>query len=262
MNQSFTSSEDEQQSQTSVKIKEEEQKPQSKNDESHKLFTSSKNKETFLCKLCEKEFSTPSNLKQHLNIHQSSLIRDKFTCFIRDCSKSYLYNCTLKKHIQRSHKDEFQAIIGNFEENERNFSEIHKYLEANPNMFPFLKFKKKLNKALQTIKPIKEQSSSCLSQNFQEVQKSSFLNSTGGSNSTEVMLPPMSDLNQNFAQINQMMIPYLYPVNYNSIYAAYVAQSLSFGLMNGGLGQLNTVQKNDNLIKILMLMNGLQGQSL
>jgi hypothetical protein len=64
----------------------------------------------FVCNICEKSFTSSSNLKQHISIHKSSLKRIKYICFIEDCNKSYYYICTLKKHLIQCHLDKFKTI--------------------------------------------------------------------------------------------------------------------------------------------------------
>ena len=106
----------------------------------------SKNLETkeaklLICPVCDKVFSSTSNLKQHRNIHKNSLTRQKYKCFVNNCNKSYLYICTLKKHIQSSHCEEYGTIQNDFYGNERNFQAIYNYILQNPKMYSFIKVK-------------------------------------------------------------------------------------------------------------------------
>jgi hypothetical protein len=66
-----------------------------------------------------------------MNIHKSSNKRNKFVCFIKNCSKSYLYVCTLKKHISTSHINEYEELGKIFKE--KNFLEIFNYLKKTQN---------------------------------------------------------------------------------------------------------------------------------
>jgi len=94
----------------------------------------------FVCNICQKAYTSSSNLNQHINIHKSKRSRSKFVCFVGDCDKSYLYICTLKKHISNYHKDEYSNILKVFEE-ETNFISIYKKIVKDPQMFSFVNFK-------------------------------------------------------------------------------------------------------------------------
>jgi len=83
----------------------------------------------FNCKFCQKIFSSSSNLKQHMNTHTNLVKRQKFPCFICKCDKSYLYICTLKKHILNSHLEEYDKL--NAEYPDRTFNEVFKDVRTN-----------------------------------------------------------------------------------------------------------------------------------
>jgi hypothetical protein len=99
----------------------------------------------FICAKCQKHFSSASNLKQHSNVHINSLSRQKFTCFIKNCKKSYLYICTLKKHIQTFHQKEYDVILNDFYGNERNFQTIYNYLLEHSGIYDFIEIKSSNN---------------------------------------------------------------------------------------------------------------------
>jgi hypothetical protein len=64
----------------------------------------------FTCEICHRSFSSTSNLKQHSTIHSTTVGRERLKCIIENCPKSYLYMCTLKKHLIDTHKDEYEQI--------------------------------------------------------------------------------------------------------------------------------------------------------
>lgn len=100
----------------------------------------------FVCHVCEKTFSSSSNLKQHVSIHKSSIKRVKYICFIDDCCKSYYYICTLKKHLIQCHIDKFKIIEEIYKD--INFYHIIKNLKKNQHILhsslSFIKFKENL----------------------------------------------------------------------------------------------------------------------
>jgi hypothetical protein len=97
----------------------------------------------FKCEKCDKTFSSSSNLNQHLSIHNLKKKRSNYICFAGDCKKTYFYICTLKKHIQVCHRNEYESIVGVF--SERNFSHYYNKMRKRrllEEKFEFVKFKK------------------------------------------------------------------------------------------------------------------------
>jgi hypothetical protein len=74
-----------------------------------------------------------------MNIHKRPNKRHKFVCFIDKCQKSYLYICTLKKHLNYVHRNEFNAILKRYPR--RNFFDVYKILLVDSSEFPFIEFK-------------------------------------------------------------------------------------------------------------------------
>lgn len=64
--------------------------------------------------------------------HVNKFKRNKFPCFINNCDKSFLYTCTLKKHIMTSHEGEFKKILNEYPN--ENFFEISKKIKDNKNL--------------------------------------------------------------------------------------------------------------------------------
>ncbi len=106
----------------------------------------------FTCKICNKNISSISNLKQHENIHKNSTNRASFNCIIQNCTKHFLYICTLKKHLQKDHSEHYKTILEFFPGNERNFSVIYKYLVSKPETFNFIKIKNPFKNKLKLSK--------------------------------------------------------------------------------------------------------------
>lgn len=91
-------------------------------------------------------FSSSSNLKQHYNVHKDIVKRHKYFCFIKNCSKSYLYICTLKKHIIMMHKSNYDTVKKSYVG--KNFFDIYQDIKnsvenniRNDRKFDFLEFK-------------------------------------------------------------------------------------------------------------------------
>lgn len=82
----------------------------------------------YQCNRCQKNFSSVSNLNQHLMIHDRKSNRYKFVCFIEGCYQSYFYICTLKNHIVKFHHSEYSRLEQDYKN--RSFIEIYKMLSA------------------------------------------------------------------------------------------------------------------------------------
>jgi hypothetical protein len=80
----------------------------------------------FVCRYCEKAFTSSSNLKQHENVHKTKKFRHKFVCFVKNCSKIYYYVCTLKKHMMNRHRDIYDTLRQDFSNS--NFYNIYSIL--------------------------------------------------------------------------------------------------------------------------------------
>lgn len=94
----------------------------------------------FSCNICNKSFTSSSNLKQHSSIHYNTQKRAKLFCFVNGCAKKYLYICTLKKHLIYQHKTEYQQIQDKFKNN-NNFNFIYNALKSGKyNDLEFVKF--------------------------------------------------------------------------------------------------------------------------
>jgi hypothetical protein len=175
---------------------------QSKNQES-------RDSKLLFCQICEKVFSTMSNLKQHANVHKNSLTRQKYKCFVNNCSKSYLYICTLKKHIQSSHCEEYETILNDFYGNERNFHAIYNYVLQNPKMYSFIKIKQPCIKIKEVVK--EESPHHCVREEENVLQNVHKVNHFVSKIKEAVVLSQLSNyyyLNSNlnvFLKINELM---------------------------------------------------------
>ncbi|EMR08490.1 hypothetical protein PNEG_03316 [Pneumocystis murina B123] len=75
-----------------------------------------KNDHCVICKVCNKKFSTNTQLKLHLQVHEKSLEeRRLYHCSINNCQKSFTRSFALQKHIEIVHeqKKEFVCNIDN-----------------------------------------------------------------------------------------------------------------------------------------------------
>lgn len=64
-----------------------------------------------------------------MNTHVNYLKRKKFPCFIYNCEKSFLYTCTLKKHIIHNHAEEYNKLMQEYPS--QNFYDIFKDIPSN-----------------------------------------------------------------------------------------------------------------------------------
>jgi len=64
----------------------------------------------FTCEICDKTFNSKANLKSHTVIHAEMINRTKIECFIKGCTKNFLYLSTFKKHLTNVHPEEFEQI--------------------------------------------------------------------------------------------------------------------------------------------------------
>jgi hypothetical protein len=92
-------------------------------------------------------------------VHKISLKRDKYTCFIKNCSKKYLNLSTLKKHFKYFHNDYYEMILKKFPN--MTFGSVIKEIDFNPKMFKFLD----LN--MNVLSELKEESLQIESNNFE-----------------------------------------------------------------------------------------------
>ena len=78
-------------------------------------------------------------MKIHSNVHKNIKRRERHTCFIKDCDKVYLYYCTLKKHLELSHKTENDILCIHF--GKISFNVLVKHLLKDHSNFDFIAFK-------------------------------------------------------------------------------------------------------------------------
>lgn len=69
--------------------------------------------------------------------------RQKYICFVDNCTKAYLYICTLKKHLIFSHKTEYDVIMADTKK--INFFAVFKDLKKNEKKLEFINFKNSEN---------------------------------------------------------------------------------------------------------------------
>lgn len=70
----------------------------------HKREACPRPKKIHMCKICNKNFSTGSNLNEHLKIHRDNEEKDLFSCPFEDCERLYLYKKNLNAHIHSFHE--------------------------------------------------------------------------------------------------------------------------------------------------------------
>ena len=63
----------------------------------------------YKCEVCSKKFSSSSNMLQHLEIHKTK--RESYPCSVPECGKEYNYFSSLKKHMLKSHPDEYTTLF-------------------------------------------------------------------------------------------------------------------------------------------------------
>ena len=67
-----------------------------------------------------------------MNTHLKLKKRIIFPCFIHKCDKTFLYTCTLKKHFNSNHEEEYKKLIEEYPN--QNFFEIFKEVQNNRNL--------------------------------------------------------------------------------------------------------------------------------
>lgn len=95
----------------------------------------------FKCDSCDKTFTSTSNLKLHIKSHLNAP-KEKLYCFINDCERFYFSLETLKKHLQKSHRKEYDLLK---EANDnKNFNQIYMIIKDQKNFrnnLGFINFK-------------------------------------------------------------------------------------------------------------------------
>ena len=64
----------------------------------------------FKCEVCSKSFMTRSNLTQHSAVHKTDKTEKNYRCLSADCSATFLYFSSLKKHMKCFHRTAYDAI--------------------------------------------------------------------------------------------------------------------------------------------------------
>lgn len=213
----------------------------------------------YVCKECEKSFSSSSNLKQHLNIHKTAVKRSKYTCFVNNCTKSYLYICTLKKHMISSHKSQFNSI--EHLNHGKNFFDIYKILKSLRNSkevklgLPFVNFKNE-NEIAEESSELEEEkitNSEHLSENFSEKSAKSSQKSQKVENKETFATQVPSQKSSNDK------LPSFHPQSQNSLNHSNYFSFLNFH--NSALNTLNTLSMMnsmntlDSYTQLIMQMN-------
>lgn len=89
-----------------------------------------------------------------MNIHKGEDKRKKYICFITNCKKSYFYICTLKKHIQQSHSEDFNDLIEKY--GDINFHEIYTSMKEKTKKMKIVVGKEKCEEELPNLVKIEE----------------------------------------------------------------------------------------------------------
>jgi len=216
------------------------------------------------CNICNKSFNSNIALKQHMEMHKNQFARSKFVCFIDECSKSYLYVCTLKKHIQATHTKEYSEIMGFYGE-DINFISVFKDLMKGANRFPFIKMKNCNNS-------LKNNNNSDGNQNLPEKTKVNQAVQTDDiSNEYEegmvkvkeelrkYFLQSMNNLKSYFDQLSnevvQKCVPRGYPNSLPAFNSNDIVKNFFFNSMNNINAMKNFSQSNSHFNNTLNLFN-------
>lgn len=187
--------------------------------------------------------------------------RTKFVCIVGNCCRSYLYICTLKKHLQSVHKNEYEEIIEKYGQG-TNFISIYKKILRNPEIFNFVDIKLVSNFAI-------KESTKNLKKNQEKIKQLKLKNNF----STEKLMTPYREEINNFIHLLMMKFQDYFQNlfskinknmntnenNYNTLNMQYLVNSLlqqpQFNIMNNNMNTLNlqnhlsTLLQTQNLLK-------------
>jgi len=123
----------------------------------------------YICEACNKSFGSSSNLAQHVEIHLKKE-RNIFKCIY--CSKNYFYLCTLRQHLTKAHKIEYN---GQFVLTDFTFKDTYNKAKESVN----IDYHDSLNFYINTnISLSKGNRNSFLSKEVQELEEEKILDST------------------------------------------------------------------------------------